>query len=133
LPRFASIDRQRIPFVKCYFFACNLYALPKKASGWRNMCATHLPMSSTAIIYNCLSGRVARVIDKERGVLATGWGALAANNTPDDIFVLEAVPHDWLLPQVAAVIHHGGAGTTGVALRAGKPTSVCPLVGDQPF
>jgi hypothetical protein len=59
------------------------------------MCATHLLMSSTAIIYNCLSGRVARVIDKERGVLATGWGALAANNTPDDIFVLEAVPHDW--------------------------------------
>jgi hypothetical protein len=43
------------------------------------MWATHLPMSATAIIHNCLSGRVARVIDKERGVLATGWGALAAN------------------------------------------------------
>jgi sterol 3beta-glucosyltransferase len=34
---------------------------------------------------------------------------------------------------VAAVVHHGGAGTTGAALRAGKPTVVCPLVGDQSF
>jgi sterol 3beta-glucosyltransferase len=34
---------------------------------------------------------------------------------------------------VAAVVHHGGAGTTGAALRAGKPSVVCPLVGDQPF
>jgi sterol 3beta-glucosyltransferase len=69
----------------------------------------------------------------QRGVLATGWGGLTADSTSDDIFVLEAVPHDWLLPQVAAVVHHGGAGTTGAALRAGKPSVVCPLVGDQPF
>jgi sterol 3beta-glucosyltransferase len=65
--------------------------------------------------------------------LATGWGGLTADNASDDIFVLEAVPHDWLFPQVAAVVHHGGAGTTGAALRAGKPTVICPLVGDQPF
>ena len=69
----------------------------------------------------------------QRGVLATGWGGLTAGNTSDDIFVLDAVPHDWLFPQVAAVVHHGGAGTTGAALRAGKPTVICPFVGDQPF
>lgn len=69
----------------------------------------------------------------QRGVLATGWGGLTAEKSSDDIFVLEAVPHDWLFPQVAAVVHHGGAGTTGAALRAGKPTVVCPLVGDQSF
>ena len=34
---------------------------------------------------------------------------------------------------MAAVVHHGGAGTTGAALRAGKPTVICPFVGDQPF
>ncbi len=69
----------------------------------------------------------------QRGVLATGWGGLTADNTPDDVYVVEAVPHDWLLPQVAAVVHHGGAGTTGASLRAGKPTVICPHLGDQPF
>ncbi|HSD82983.1 MAG TPA: glycosyltransferase [Anaerolineae bacterium] len=68
-----------------------------------------------------------------RGVVATGWGGLSASITSDGIFVLDAAPHDWLFPQVAAVVHHGGAGTTGAALQAGKPTVVCPLVGDQPF
>jgi sterol 3beta-glucosyltransferase len=69
----------------------------------------------------------------QRGVLATGWGGLTEDNTPNGIFVLDAVPHDWLLPQVAAVVHHGGAGTTGAGLRAGKPTIICPFVGDQTF
>jgi len=69
----------------------------------------------------------------QRGVLATGWGGLTADNAPESIYVLEAVPHDWLFPKTAAVVHHGGAGTTGAALRAGKPTVTCPFVGDQPF
>jgi sterol 3beta-glucosyltransferase len=46
---------------------------------------------------------------------------------------LESAPHDWLFPQCAAVIHHGGAGTTGAGLRAGRPTLICPFFGDQPF
>jgi sterol 3beta-glucosyltransferase len=69
----------------------------------------------------------------QRGVLATGWGGLTKADTSNDIFVLDAAPHAWLLPQVAAVVHHGGAGTTGAALRAGKPNIICPLVGDQTF
>jgi sterol 3beta-glucosyltransferase len=69
----------------------------------------------------------------QRGVLATGWGGLTADNTSADIFVLEAAPHDWLLPRMAAVVHHGGAGTSGAALRAGKPQIICPFVGDQFF
>ena len=40
-------------------------------------------------------------------------------------------PHDWLLPQCAAVIHHGGAGTTAAGLRFGLPTFVCPFFADQ--
>ena len=48
-------------------------------------------------------------------------------------FQLKAVPHDWLFPQVAAVVHHGGAGTTAAGLRAGRPTVICPFFGDQPF
>jgi sterol 3beta-glucosyltransferase len=69
----------------------------------------------------------------QRGILATGWGGLTADNTSRDIFVLDAAPHDWLFPQVAAIVHHGGAGTTGAALRAGKPQIICPFVGDQFF
>jgi sterol 3beta-glucosyltransferase len=69
----------------------------------------------------------------QRGILATGWGGLTANNSPEGVFVLEAAPHAWLFPKMAAVVGHGGAGTTGAALRAGKPTVICPFLGDQPF
>jgi sterol 3beta-glucosyltransferase len=69
----------------------------------------------------------------QRGVLATGWGGLTSETAPSGAFFLEDVPHDWLFPRVAAVVHHGGAGTTAAGLRAGRPTFVCPVVGDQPF
>ncbi|MCL4264022.1 MAG: glycosyltransferase [Anaerolineae bacterium] len=69
----------------------------------------------------------------QRGILATGWGGLTGDNTSKEIFVLDSVPHDWLFPKVAAIVHHGGAGTTGAALRASKPQIICPFVGDQFF
>jgi sterol 3beta-glucosyltransferase len=69
----------------------------------------------------------------QRAVIATGWGGLAAANAPEGAFVVDALPHDWLFPQVAAVVHHGGAGTTAAGLRAGAPTVICPFVGDQTF
>jgi sterol 3beta-glucosyltransferase len=70
---------------------------------------------------------------KVRGIVATGWGGLQADKLPDTIFKLEQAPHDWLFPRMAAVVHHGGAGTTAAGLRAGKPTLICPFMGDQPF
>jgi sterol 3beta-glucosyltransferase len=69
----------------------------------------------------------------QRSVVASGWGGLKASEVPDDIFMINMVPHDWLFPRVSAVVHHGGAGTTAAGLRAGKPTIVCPFLGDQPF
>ena len=39
----------------------------------------------------------------------------------------------WLFPRVAAVVHHGGAGTTAAGLRAGKPSVICPFFIDQPL
>ena len=69
-----------------------------------------------------------------RGIVATGWGGLTAGDAPsDDVLVVDAVPHDWLFGRVAAVVHHGGAGSTAAGLRAGKPSLVCPFLGDQPF
>jgi sterol 3beta-glucosyltransferase len=49
------------------------------------------------------------------------------------VLVVDAVPHDWLFDRVAAVVHHGGAGSTAAGLRAGRPTLSCPFLGDQPF
>lgn len=67
-----------------------------------------------------------------RAVVATGWGGLAAKSG-NDTLVVQDVPHEWLFPRVTAVVHHGGSGTTGAGLRAGRPTLVCPVLGDQPF
>lgn len=69
----------------------------------------------------------------QRGVIATGWGGMAARDLPETICALEGAPHDWLFPRMAAVVHHGGAGTTAAGLRAGKPTVICPFIADQPF
>ncbi len=45
----------------------------------------------------------------------------------------DALPHDLLFPRMAAVVHHGGAGTTGAGIRAGVPSLVVPFGVDQPF
>jgi sterol 3beta-glucosyltransferase len=69
----------------------------------------------------------------QRAILAKGWGGTNVEQYPDFIFPLDAVPHDWLFPQLTAAVHHGGAGTTAAAMRAGIPTMVVPFFGDQFF
>jgi sterol 3beta-glucosyltransferase len=69
----------------------------------------------------------------QRGILAAGWGGLGNVNLPDKIFALDSVPHAWLFPRLAAVVHHGGAGTTAAGFRAGVPSVLVPHMGDQPF
>ncbi len=69
----------------------------------------------------------------QRGILSPGWGGLAQANSSDSVFYLGETPHSWLFPQVAAVVHHGGMGTTAAGLRAGKPTIICPYSFDQPY
>ena len=69
-----------------------------------------------------------------RALVSKGWGGLGdEGNTPDNIYMLENTPHDWLFPRVSAVVHHGGAGTTAIGLKCGKPTMIVPFFGDQPF
>jgi sterol 3beta-glucosyltransferase len=68
-----------------------------------------------------------------RAVIATGWGGLGDLPPGGDRIVIERAPHRWLFPRVAAVVHHGGAGTTAAGLLAGRPTVVCPFQGDQHF
>jgi sterol 3beta-glucosyltransferase len=71
----------------------------------------------------------------QRAVLATGWGGLDHEGIgqSERVFFVRHAPHDWLLPRVSAAVHHGGAGTTAAAVRAGIPSVIVPFYGDQPF
>lgn len=69
----------------------------------------------------------------QRGLMLTGWGGLRPELLPDNVFVVDSAPHSWLFPRMAAVVHHGGAGTTAEALRAGVPTVIVPFAFDQSF
>ncbi|MER6304483.1 glycosyltransferase [Streptomyces sp. NPDC001657] len=66
-----------------------------------------------------------------RGVVQAGRAGLSLHG--DDVLTIGAVPHAQLFPQVAAVIHHAGAGTTAAGLRAGVPAVPVPVMLDQPF
>lgn len=73
----------------------------------------------------------------QRVILATGWGGLHVKNmseaSRDKMLSVGHIPHDWLFPRIALAVHHGGAGTTHAVLRAGIPSVVVPVFGDQPF
>jgi UDP:flavonoid glycosyltransferase YjiC (YdhE family) len=68
-----------------------------------------------------------------RGIIVTAWGGLQAIEKSDGVFVIDTVPFDWLWPQCAAVVHHGGSGATSAGLRAGVPSIVVAFMADQPF
>jgi UDP:flavonoid glycosyltransferase YjiC (YdhE family) len=67
-----------------------------------------------------------------RAVIAGGWAALHAHiEEADDVLVVDNVPHSLIFPKVAAALHHGGAGTTTAAARAGVPQVLLPHILDQ--
>jgi UDP:flavonoid glycosyltransferase YjiC (YdhE family) len=67
-----------------------------------------------------------------RAVIAGGWAALAAHiQEADDVMTIDNVPHSLIFPKVAAAVHHGGAGTTTAAARAGIPQVLLPHILDQ--
>jgi UDP:flavonoid glycosyltransferase YjiC (YdhE family) len=94
--------------------------------GFGSMTTAH-PESETKTILDALARANARA------VLATGWGGLGQGDLGPDVFAITDAPHDWLFPRMAAVVHHGGAGTTAAGLRAGVPAVVVPFNADQPF
>jgi vancomycin aglycone glucosyltransferase len=76
---------------------------------------------------------VAAVRSLGRGaIISGGWASLDQYLAPaDDILTIGALPHHAIFPRVAAVVHHGGAGTTTSAARAGVPQVILPHVLDQ--
>ena len=88
---------------------------------------TRNPKQLTELVIKALK------ISNQRGILLTGWGCLGDTDLPENVFEIKSAPHSWLFPRMAAVVHHGGAGTTAASLKAGKPTIVVPFFVDQPF
>jgi UDP:flavonoid glycosyltransferase YjiC (YdhE family) len=66
-----------------------------------------------------------------RAVISRGWAGLGEGPLPENVFVTDAVPHAALFPRTAGIVHHGGAGTTAMATRAGVPQLVVPHLLDQ--
>ncbi len=68
-----------------------------------------------------------------RAILQHGWSGLAKRRLPEHALGLGFVPHAWLFPRCAAVVHHCGSQTTAAVLRAGVPALALPHVRDQPL
>lgn len=80
----------------------------------------------------------ARIVKAVRGlqrpvVIQSGWARLGGKTLPDHVHVAGFVPHAWLFQRAACVVHHGGAGTIGAALRAGIPQAIVWHVGAMPM
>jgi sterol 3beta-glucosyltransferase len=86
------------------------------------------PQAATRLILEALQ------LTGQRGILLSGWGGLTRASLPTSVYLVDSIPHSWLFPQVAAVVHHGGAGTTAAGMRAGVPTIIAPFISlDQNF
>jgi len=83
------------------------------------------PERTTARLLELVAAR------RVRAVISAGWAGLGAGPLTDDVLAVGAVPHAKLFPRVAAVVHHGGAGTTSSAARAGAPQVLVPHLLDQ--
>lgn len=68
-----------------------------------------------------------------RVLVSTGWGGMTESPSDDRVMFIGEIAHEVLFPRLRAVVHHGGAGTTGTAFRSGVPQIVVPSWADQFF
>lgn len=68
-----------------------------------------------------------------RALVSGGWADLALIDGGDDCFAVGEANHRELFRRVAAVVHHGGAGTTTASALAGAPQVIVPQIIDQPY
>jgi len=90
-----------------------------------------MPLADVAALARTVDEAVDRL--GRRAVLAVGHHPPGRLPPLRRTRVVRHVPHEWLLPRMAAVVHHGGAGTVGAAVAAGRPQVLCPVGLDQPF
>ncbi|MCF6222137.1 MAG: glycosyltransferase [Flavobacteriaceae bacterium] len=86
------------------------------------------PAQKTNTIVNALSKH------KIPAIINTAWGGLIKpEKYPEHIYFVNTIPYDWIFPKMYAVIHHGGSGTTHLALKYGCASLIIPHFIDQFF
>ncbi len=74
--------------------------------------------------------KAARQLEK-RIIISKMWPNPMDISYSKDVFFIRNYPHEYLFPRTAAIIHHGGAGTTATATRSGRPQIIVPHILDQ--
>lgn len=82
------------------------------------------PSAVTALIIEAVR------LSGQRAILHAGWAGLGGG-LPPEIFPINYAPYAWLFPRMAAIVHHGGSGTTGFSFRSGVPSIILPFGFDQ--
>ncbi|KAI0382707.1 glycosyltransferase family 1 protein [Hypomontagnella monticulosa] len=113
------------------------YTPPKALQDFLNVGSPPVYIGFGSIVVGDAEGMMAMILQavktaRVRAIISQGWSKLVGNESPD-IFYIGDCPHEWLFQRVAAVVHHGGAGTTACGLRYGRPTAIVPFFGDQHF
>ena len=97
---------------------------------WAELCVRAVHHAQQRAIV--LRGEAGLSLDLVQRAFATCHdGSELIQYAQNHILFVSSAPHEWLFPQVSVTIHHGGAGTTTAALRAGVPTVITPVLGDQ--
>ena len=89
--------------------------------------------SPSAFVRGTALKALVEAVAGRRTVFSPGWSKIDRSMLPDNFFIARDVPHEWLFPRCSVAIHHGGAGTTHTAARAGVPQVILPFGGDQLF
>jgi len=85
------------------------------------------PERKTKIILEILErNKIATIINTASGGLVK-----PGNFNSELIYFVSQIPYDWVFPKMYAVIHHGGSGTTHLALKYGCATLIIPHFIDQ--
>lgn len=68
-----------------------------------------------------------------RAIVQAPWPEIPSTPCPSNVYRVYQVPHGALFPRCAAVVHHGGAGTTHSATLAGCPSIPVAYAYDQVY
>jgi UDP:flavonoid glycosyltransferase YjiC (YdhE family) len=84
---------------------------------------------------NLLNAIVNQLLNQtnHRIVFCNGWTKPFIHTKHKNLFVIESISHEWLLPKCKMAIFHGGIGSIGSALKAQIPMIIVSIVADQPF
>ncbi len=97
---------------------------------WRSACSRGATRRSLRLFYH-KSAAAAKLMGRRAILLARNAQALLPE-LPEGVVAFDYAPFSLLFPRAAAIVHHGGIGTTGQAMRSGRPSLVMPCAWDQP-